>query len=131
MRRRSSLIRSAGSNLPVARQHVVGQECERLAFGAWRERTKRPLRGFDELDGGALRVVNRSVLRQQQPKLAPLVERGAPFVDDLADQCPSGSITASEQMNDGKRHLAFAEITADRLAEDRFFSSEIEQIIDQ
>src|SRR5688572_18277263 len=103
MRRRSSSMRSTGVTTPIlaiAREDVIGQKVQRVAFRTGREPAERPLGALHELDSRAVGVVDRTRVAEQRTELTPLLERGAAGTDNPSDQRARLRIAAGQQVND-------------------------------
>src|SRR5712691_2917655 len=117
--------------LPIARQNVIGQREERVALRAGRKRVERFLRALGEVDRAAVRVVDRRMFLETSEEIVPLLLGHAARRDDVAHDLPTGAAArVLLQVDERQRHLAFAQVAADRLPHRPGVAGEVEQVVD-
>src|SRR5436853_6728760 len=116
----------------ITRQDVIGQREQRVALRAGRESVERLLGAVSELDGTAIGVIDRRVVFQRRQQLVPLLARDAPRRDDVPhDPMAEPVARLAQQVDQGQRHFALAQVAADRLADGLGVASEIKQVVDE
>ena len=99
---------------------------------SWAGTRERLLRALGELDGAAVGVVDRAVLLEHAQQLAPtalgVTVALAMMSRTISRAAPSPLL---QQMDERQRHLAFAQVAADRLAERLGVAGEVQQVVDE
>src|SRR5262245_30879088 len=100
--------------LSVARDDIIRQRQEGIALGARWEGAQRLAGALGELLGAAEGVVDRPMLVEHLQELVPLLLGHGPRRNDVPDNALAGRLALPEQVDERQRHLAFAQICADR-----------------
>src|SRR5580765_1775553 len=124
------LFRSAHAPSAIAGEDVVRQRQQGIAFRARWKRVEWFLGAFGVFDRAAVRVVNRRVLLQAAKKVGPLLGRDGARRDDVADDTSGFAVLLlPEQVDQRQRHLALAQVAANRLADRLRVAGEVEQVV--